>query len=230
MDIRAVAIDVDGTLTDKDRRLELGAVIKVRQLEENGIKVIIATGNILCVSEVVAMLIGATGPIISENGGIIKDQKSKEIFILGDCEKIQGAYDFVQKDLPIRKVYRSEHRKTEICIYRDVPVEEIKERLMDFNVEVVDTKYAIHIKDPNLSKGRALERVAKILKIPIETIAAIGDSENDRDMIARSGYGISVGEPSLRDVADFVTNETYGSGTEKAVEKILSLIGFEESK
>jgi len=43
--IKAVAFDIDGTLTFRDRSLELAAVESIRQLT---VPVVLATGNILC--------------------------------------------------------------------------------------------------------------------------------------------------------------------------------------
>lgn len=223
MEIRAVAVDIDGTLTDEQRRLHLGAVSKIRELEAQGIPVILATGNILCISEAASIFIGTTGGIIAENGGIIKYSNGEAIY-LGDIATVREAYDFLARQLKVEKVARSELRKTEIAIYRTVRVEEVRKLLTSFDVEVVDTKYAIHIKDPRVSKGRALEVIAKRMGAPRESIAAIGDSENDREMLEYAGYAISVGEENLRDCSDYVTKKSHGNGGEEAFEHLLKNI------
>ena len=48
MKIRALAIDIDGTLTDKLRRLNFTAGELIRELEARNVMVILATGNALC--------------------------------------------------------------------------------------------------------------------------------------------------------------------------------------
>ena len=42
---RAVAVDIDGTLTDANKELNNGAVTSLRRLEAAGIPVILATGQ-----------------------------------------------------------------------------------------------------------------------------------------------------------------------------------------
>jgi phosphoglycolate phosphatase (TIGR01487 family) len=223
MDVRAVAVDIDGTLTDAQRRLHLGAAERVREVEALGVPVILATGNILCFSEAVSILIGTTGGIIAENGGIIKLADGEEVY-LGNASEVLRAFDHLAKRLKVRKVARSELRRTEVAIYRTVSAEEVRRVLRDFDVEVVDTKFAIHIKDPRVSKGKALRVIASRMGIGMEEVVAIGDSENDRDMLESAGYAISVGEESLRDCADYVTKRKLGEGGEEAFLHVLEML------
>ncbi len=223
--IKAVAIDIDGTITDEKRRLEVEAVTLLRELERNGVAVILATGNILCVTETVQTFIGTTGAVIAENGGVIKDSALGVERYLGDAVEVRRAFNHLAARCKVKPVPYSELRKTEVAIIREgITAEEVKEILSGFNVEVVDTKFAIHIKSPDVSKGRALEEIARLRSLAMNEIVAIGDSENDRDMLAKSGYAIAVGEPSLGDVADIVTNHRFGRGAVEALQHVLELI------
>ncbi len=220
--IKAVAIDIDGTLTDEKRRIDLEAVRLVREIESKKIPVILATGNILCFAEAASIFIGTTGPLIAENGGVIKTIHPEKFYYKGDIGKINRAFEHVQKNLDVRKVSRSDLRKTEIAIYRDCDVLEIKECIKDFDVDIVDTKFAIHFKDPEVNKGSALKEVAKLMNIELEDIVAIGDSENDYEMLEHAGIGISVGEKKLKEVSDYVTKNGYGKGGREALKYVLS--------
>lgn len=220
--IKAVAIDIDGTLTDDKRMLDIGAVAKVRELEAKGIPVIIATGNILCVTESASFFIGTTGPLIAENGGIVTYPKTGASSYFGDVEKVNEAFRALEKKLKVERVMRSELRRTEIALFRTVPVEDIKEALKGFDVSVVDTKFAIHIKDTKVNKGAALKEAARMMGITTDEIAAIGDSENDREMLEVAGYAISVSEGGLEDVSDYVTKSCFGEGCVEAVEHLMS--------
>ncbi|MDI6654872.1 MAG: phosphoglycolate phosphatase [Candidatus Hydrothermarchaeota archaeon] len=224
MKIKAIAIDIDGTLTNELRRFDLEAVQKVREIEARGVPVILATGNILCITESAAIFIGTSGCLIAENGGVIKNIKNDETLYLGNLKKVEKAFEFLSKKIKVQKVARSELRKTEIAIYRTVDAAEVKKLLKGFDVGVVDTKFAIHIKDSNVSKGKALLKVAKIMGIKPSEIAAIGDSENDREMLECAGYAISVGEEKLRNVSDFVTRGSLGKGGREALEHVIKLL------
>jgi hypothetical protein len=221
MDVKAVAIDIDGTLTDEKRRLHLGVVEKIRELEARGVPVILATGNIMCISEAASIFIGTTGGIIAENGGVVLPAGRKEPIYLGDISKVEKAFKHLSGKLRVEKVSRSELRKTEIAIYRTVDVGDVRRILRGFDVDVVDTKYAIHIKDPAVNKGRALKAMMQEMGISGKNVAAIGDSENDKEMLMYAGYAISVGEKSLRGVSDYITQKSLGEGGEEALEHLL---------
>ena len=225
MRIRAVAIDIDGTITDEERRLSLEAVALLRELEARGVRIILATGNILCVAEAAQTFIGTTGGIIAENGGVIKDPALDVERYLGDVVEVRRAFNHLAARHRVRPVPYSELRKTEVALLRrGISVAEVRQLLRDFDVEVVDTKFAIHIKSPGVSKGRALEELLELRGIETEEVVAIGDSENDREMLAKAGYAISVGEPSLADVADFVTVHGYGRGAQEALRRTLDML------
>ena len=223
--IKAVAIDIDGTLTDNKRRLHLGAVARLREIEALGVPVILATGNVLCLTEYSSVLLGTSGCLIAENGGIIKNVHNNEGIYLADIEKVREAFEYLSKKLQVRKVSKSELRKTEIAIYRDFSVEKIRDILKDFkDIEVVDTKFAIHIKNKKVNKGLALKKIAEIMGISLEEIVAIGDSENDKEMLEMAGYAISVGEESLRRFCNVVTKKRFGEGGKEALEHVIEKI------
>lgn len=228
--IKAVAIDLDGTLTDNERRLDLDAISRLRELEDLGIKVSLATGNILLVAEAASIFVGASGPIIAENGGVVMNRETREIKYLGNIDKIEIAFYHLAQELNVTRLNMSELRKTEIAIPRQFDVKLVREVLKDHPVKVVDTKFAIHLMDPGVSKGKALKIVADMLGVSLEDIVAVGDSENDREMLELAGYSISVGEESLRDVCDYITGAKYGEGGCEALSIILSLVRQKNSK
>ncbi|MFQ5800297.1 MAG: phosphoglycolate phosphatase, partial [Candidatus Hydrothermarchaeales archaeon] len=199
--IKALACDIDGTITDEERRLDLKAVRLLRKIEGMGIPVVLATGNVLCLTEAASTYIGTTGPVIAENGGIIKYPKEKKPLYFRDINKaeLEEAFEHLNKLLPVRKVSRSDLRRTEIAIYRDFDVSVVREALEEFDVRVVDTKFAIHITDSKVNKGEALRMVAKKMGFKEEEFAAIGDSENDYEMLNAAGLAIAVGEERLKD-------------------------------
>jgi hypothetical protein len=222
--IRAIALDIDGTLTDDTRRIHLGAVDALRDLEGRGVPIVMATGNILCLTEAIAIMTGASGPVIAENGGIIKDRRRDETLIYGDITEPQRAFDHLKKHYKIKKLAHSELRKTEVAIYRTVAVEDLARALGDYDVELVDTKFAIHIKKKGINKGQALVEVAELMGLDVEDFAAVGDSASDREMLEVAGYAVSVGEGGLEDVSDYITQNRFGDGGQEALEKIASLV------
>lgn len=72
------------------------------------------------------------------------------------------------------------------------------------------------------SKGQALKDLARILDIPKENIMAIGDNENDIDMIEYAGMGVAMGNAiaSVKEISDHVTDTNEYDGVATAIETI----------
>lgn len=76
---------------------------------------------------------------------------------------------------------------------------------------------------PGVSKGAALARLCGHLGIPLENAAAIGDGQNDVEMIQEAGIGVAVANaaPAVRAVADVVTRASAWEGAvAEAVERL----------
>jgi Cof subfamily protein (haloacid dehalogenase superfamily) len=76
---------------------------------------------------------------------------------------------------------------------------------------------------PDASKGQALARLAARLRIPQSQTAAIGDNDNDADMVAWAGLGLAMGNahPDLKAVADVVLPPVKKDGVAVAIEKYI---------
>ncbi|MDY6959134.1 MAG: phosphoglycolate phosphatase [Halobacteriota archaeon] len=221
MNIRALAIDIDGTITHDDRRLDLEAIKCLRDLEESGIPVILSSGNILCFMNAASIMIGTSGPLIAENGGIV--EVDNVVHYMGNFENVERFYNHLSSKYDLRKVKRSELRKTEIAMFRDIDIEVLREELDDeFGVDLIDSNFAIHIIDRNVNKGNALKFTSELMGISLEEIAAIGDGENDYEMIKCAGIGICIGDGMLSEVSDYVTENRFGMGAVEAIDYLKS--------
>lgn len=229
--IKALACDIDGTITDKRRRIDLGAVALLREIETEGIPVLLASGNIMCMMDAASLFIGTTGPLIAENGGIVKNKQTQKKHYTSAIANIEitKAFEHLQNVLPVRLVNSSELRETEIAIYKDFEKSIVVDELKAFNVRVVDTKFAIHILDPNVNKGVGLSVAADIMGLSLDEFASVGDSENDIEMLESSGLAIGVGDERLRDSVDFITRASYAEGGIEALEHVLNTIREERS-
>lgn len=74
---------------------------------------------------------------------------------------------------------------------------------------------------PNISKGNALRWLAEQSGLAPEVTLAIGDYENDVDMVARAGIGIAMGNaiPSVKSVAREVVADNQNDGVAEALER-----------
>ncbi|RXA20822.1 phosphoglycolate phosphatase [Methanosarcina sp. MSH10X1] len=218
MKFKAIVADIDGTITCEKRELHLGAVEKIRTLK---LPFVLATGNILCYARTTSRLIGLEGAVIAENGGAITvryDLKGTYEESLEECEK---AFAFLSRHFKLTKLDPL-YRRTEIALRRDFNLQKARTLLetQPFDVELIDTKYAIHLKSRKINKGIGLKKLASLMGLKPGDFVALGDSANDVEMFEVSGFGISVGngDEKIKEAADYITEATYGDGAIEAFE------------
>jgi len=212
----AIAVDIDGTLTDRKRTLNCKAVEALRKVK---IPVILATGNISCFARAAAKLIGVSDVVICENGGIVRFEYDGDDIVLGDKEKCMRALEILEKHFDL-ELLDFEYRKSEICLRRSFDIETARKLVDGLGVKIIDSGFAYHITDADVSKGKALVYVAEKLEIRPDSFAVIGDSENDVEMFRVAGFGIAVAnaDERLKEHADLVTPSPDGDGVVEALQ------------
>ncbi len=214
---KLLATDVDGTLTDENRELDIDVLKFIREIRKY-LLVVITTGNNLYTAELLASLIGVSKDyIIAENGGVLK--LKGRIIVLGDKRKALKAYEYLKARVKnVEEVKMSSQRLTDVALKRTIDVRILREYLKNFDIKIYDTKFAIHLLDKNVDKARALEKLINHLNIKPDEVIAVGDSENDRNMLRLAGYSICIGD-EIKDVADICFSERW-----KAFKHILEIL------
>ena len=77
--IKALAIDLDGTLLYPDKTISERSLRILRLCMEKGIRIIIATGRAVGSAEKYRKLIGASGPHVYYNGACVVDMDAKKV-------------------------------------------------------------------------------------------------------------------------------------------------------
>ena len=90
--LRAVACDVDGTITDSHRRINTAAIACIRNLVDRGVEVVLASGNTACFLDALARVIGTSGTFIAENGGVYRIGFAGPLRIEGDRSEALAAF------------------------------------------------------------------------------------------------------------------------------------------
>lgn len=223
--LRAVATDVDGTLTDRRRRINTTAVEAIRTLVDAGITVMLASGNTVCFMDSLSKMIGTDGTIIGENGGVYRRGFSGPLQVVGDRQVCLEAFEilrdyFARKGVELEQ-YSAEYRFADVAFARNIDPAEAQAviQVQGLDVRVLDTGFAIHLQPPGVSKGAAMRELAVEMGIPTSEILAIGDSENDIEMLEAAGVGVAVANatPATRMAADVVTSRPHGDGFVEAV-------------
>ena len=74
------------------------------------------------------------------------------------------------------------------------------------------------------TKGSSLARVAALFDIPQDSVMAVGDNHNDRDMLEWAGTGVVMGnaEPELHGFGFHRTATNDEAGLAQAIERFAS--------
>jgi phosphoglycolate phosphatase (TIGR01487 family) len=223
--LKALLTDIDGTITGPDRRISTGSIETIRSLVDNGIEVVLASGNTPCFMDALCRMIGTRGTFIAENGGVYRIGITGPLVISGDHSAAKAALTIVQEHFRKKgttlDLYSPQYRFSDFAFARTVPAEEVRMVLRDHQVQVIDTGYAIHLQSPGINKGTALVALARDMGLVPADFLAIGDSLNDIQMLETAGIGITVANahPETKAVAQYIAKKKYGDGFVEAVEK-----------
>lgn len=101
--------------------------------------------------------------------------------------------------------------RPEVC---DRLREELRPLLDSRAVLTKSEREYLEVLAPGVNKGTALERIALHERIPMSRTYAIGDAENDVELVRRAGFGIAVANAvrEVKDAAKGVTERTNNEG------------------
>lgn len=226
--LRALLTDIDGTITDQGRFLHTGAVEVIRELVSRGVEVVLASGNTACFMDALCRMTGTSGTFIGENGGVYRIGFPGELHIHGDQAVCLEAFQLIREHYldsgtPLQ-LLSPQYRFADVAFSRNVPPEEVKELLSGYEIQVIDTGFAIHLQVKGVNKATAFMDLANDLGIPPDEFLAIGDAINDVEMLEAAGIGVTVanGHQAAKKVASFVAKNKYGDGFIEAMQKYSS--------
>ncbi len=215
--VKAVAVDIDGTLTDEKRRISLAAIKALRRAEARGVKVILCSGNVLPIAYGIATMLGAAGPVVAENGGVV--MRGDTVHLLRDIKDPKRALKKLEKEMGVRQRRTNRWRETSVAIDTGYDITRVNEIIAPFGVEAVDTGWAIQIFRTGTGKAEGLKKAVELLGLERENIMAIGDNYNDMGMLEYAGIGVAVANAprEVKEAADHVTRSENGKGVEEAL-------------
>lgn len=216
--VKAIAVDIDGTLTDDTRKVSCAAIEALRRQVDHGIIVMLVTGNVLPIAYALRHYLGFNGPVIAENGGIVSN--GEDLHFLSSKTEPMKAFEQLSRNMKVERIFSDRWRETEVAIKPKYDIEQIRKYVRGFDVKVIPTGWAHHIMHKDTDKAVGLAFVCKNwLRISMDNVAAIGDSDNDANMISSSGCGITLanGSQKCKERADFVASKPYGDGIVEAL-------------
>jgi len=226
--LKAAAIDIDKTIT-RHGIIPAPVVAALRKLEENGIKVILASGNALPVVSGLRKYLGVSGAVIAENGGQV--YYKKKIVKIGSREKVLKARELILKYLEnyVEESWQNPYRYSDLAFKAKVDIETAAKKVRDLvcstmkDMRVYSSGVAIHVGEKIVNKGAGLKEALKLMELDPSEVVAIGDSEVDLEMFKVAGLSIAVANAvsELKELADIITSCSEAEGFLEAVEYIL---------
>lgn len=264
--IKMIATDIDGTILKPDFEFSQKLKQCIKSLTSKGIKVVLVTGRMHKATTYIADELGIKTPIVSYQGGMIKDNcqngkvhyrkdlspdKAKEIikwakdnnihinlymddvlYVEKDDETIKKYTDarFIEyKVCPFNSLEIKNVNKILAIKYGDAQtvtgwVEYLKEHYPDLYI-VKSTPYFCEISNKDARKSCAVEYLCKEWGINKDEVLAIGDQDNDIELLKSGGVKVAMGNATeeLKSCADYITDTVDNDGWVKAVEKFCKL-------
>ncbi len=206
--IKLVVLDVDGTLTDRSRKISLNAINAIRNLK---IKVSLVSGNVLPVLYALKLYIGFDGYIFAENGGIaiINDEVKKFFERTGP----ENFLNDISKYTSARGILTNRWRETSMAfIANKNDINRIKDDAKKRNLYIVDSSFTLHILNNGQNKAFAVKKMIEIMDIDKDEVLVIGDSQNDETMFSLKTKSACPGNASdgIKKLSDYVSDKCYG--------------------
>ncbi|MHC1681312.1 MAG: phosphoglycolate phosphatase [Methanomassiliicoccales archaeon] len=218
MPYKAVVCDVDGTITNSSKIIQTLGIEVLRQAQDNGRVVMLASGNVLPIVYGLSTFIGLKGPVIAENGGIVSYKD--EVHTLFSNEVPMKAYEHLRKVMPgIRRLYTDHWRHTEVGLNRETDLAKVLQALDGWPLEVEATGFAIHLMQKGHSKMSGVRKACELIGVDVSEVVAFGDADNDALMLKECGYGVAVDNASERakSAADLVTRGRHAEGVREGL-------------
>ena len=104
----------------------------------------------------------------------------------------------------------------------DSLIEELREKYPQIYV-VKSYKYFCEIANKNATKGNAIKFLAEKYGITTDEVLAIGDQNNDIEMVVTAGVGVAMGNGTeeIKSKADYITDTVLNNGFVKAIDKFV---------
>ncbi|MEM1879921.1 MAG: phosphoglycolate phosphatase [Desulfurococcaceae archaeon] len=233
---KALFLDIDGTLTvdRKSYALDLEAVEAVRSAVGKGITVCLVSSNALPIVVGLSRYLGLNGVAIGESGSIVY-MKGKVVALASKPAKepyralLDRYGDFVEDTwqnyfrlyefaLKLREKYHDNWRN----IVRELR-EYVEQRYPGFTVDY--SGYALHVREADVDKRRAVLFVLEKLGIKPEEAAGVGDSVMDVSFLSVLGLSAAVSnaDDELKSSVNLVLTKPSGKGVAEFIYKYLGV-------
>jgi phosphoglycolate phosphatase (TIGR01487 family) len=237
VDIKLIAIDMDGTLLNDEQLISDENRKAIREAEDKGVYVVISTGRTLMTCRELAESLELSSFLITANGSEIWDSNFNLVERkLLHTDHIKMMWDLRNKHntnfwaSTVNKVWRGEFPEN-ITDHEwlkfgfdieddDIRNEVLAELRKNKELEITNSSPTnIEVNALGINKAAALAKVSEKLGFTMEHVMAMGDSLNDIAMIKEAGLGVAMGNAQdiVKETAEWITDTNIEDGVAKAI-------------
>ncbi|MDQ7726696.1 Cof-type HAD-IIB family hydrolase [Bacillus halotolerans] len=237
VNIKLIAIDMDGTLLNDEQLISDENRNAIREAEDKGVYVVISTGRTLMTCRELAESLKLSSFLITANGSEIWDSNFNLVERkLLHTDHIKMMWDLRNKHntnfwaSTVNKVWSGEFPEN-ITDHEwlkfgfdieddDIRNEVLAELRKNKELEITNSSPTnIEVNALGINKAAALAKVSEKLGFTMENVMAMGDSLNDIAMIKEAGLGVAMGNAQdvVKETADWITDTNIEDGVAKAI-------------
>jgi hydroxymethylpyrimidine pyrophosphatase-like HAD family hydrolase len=208
MKLAAVALDYDGTITTGDRP-DQSVREAIAALRASGIFVLIVTGRTLSELSRVAVDLHFVDGVVAENGAVVCFPESGHSSLLAPSIPAAFLSELARRGIP----FQAGHCLVDADADDGARILEVT-RALELPLVLLYNRSRVMVLPQGVSKATGLHTTLDMLRISARNTLAIGDAENDHELlrIAEVGAAVSWGSAALRTAADLVVNGAGPSG------------------
>jgi hydroxymethylpyrimidine pyrophosphatase-like HAD family hydrolase len=213
----ALATDYDGTLA-ADGRVDAATLAALARARGGGLRLLLVTGRELESLAATFPALEAFDHIVAENGALLYEPATRAETILGAPPPPALLDALTRAAIP----WSAGRSIVATVVPYDEPLAAII-RSLGLPWHVIPNKGAAMALPVGVTKATGLARTLAALGIAPARVAAIGDAENDLDLLATCGLGVAVQNalPSVKTAAAFVTSGARGAGVIELIDELL---------
>jgi hydroxymethylpyrimidine pyrophosphatase-like HAD family hydrolase len=218
MRVNTIACDYDGTLACEGL-VDEKVINALRQFKGSGGKLLLVTGRELEDLQRVLPQTDLFDRVIAENGGVLHSPKTGEIRLLSHPPPGRLIELLRQKGVtPLRAGHV-------IVATREPQEKVVLEAIHELGLEyqIIFNKGAVMLLPSGVNKATGLKAALQELGLSPETVAGIGDAENDDAFLEVCGFPVAVANalPALKERVAWVTRGENGAGVVELIERLL---------
>jgi 5-amino-6-(5-phospho-D-ribitylamino)uracil phosphatase len=239
LDIKLIALDMDGTLLNAEHKVSEANREAIRRAEAKGVKVVLSTGRSLATCKEYAVSLQLSSYLVTVNGaevwgpdGELVARNPVSIPLMKWMHDLSIEHKTKFWAISTNGVFREKmpddfDQREWLKFGFDIPNDEIRAAILVLLKEKGELEVSnssptnIEVNSVGINKAAALNQVCDLLSIKMENVMAVGDSLNDILMIKEAGLGIAMGNAQdiVKEAADWVTAPNTEDGVAKAIQE-----------